>query len=245
VARNDRSDSDRVGYWFVVSMLASSLIVLLAAEVAALDAPRLHPSSSLRHIASARSGQAVRKPLPSPTLELKKSTEALRKTLARRHPGWSPEAEAQAASVQLVIDGLLDFEEIAKRTLPTRWDGLTAGQRREFLDTLQKLIERRPLDRNLSIDLDSTVAYQSESIVDDEAVVSSMVTSYKTGRPARRSVEYKLCYRKDRWRLYDVVVEGVSLVDDYREQFSRIIKDESFDGLVKRMKRKLGDDPAN
>jgi phospholipid transport system substrate-binding protein len=188
----------------------------------------------------------VRKvPLPSPTIELKKSTEALRKTLARRHPGWSPEAEAQAASVQQVIDGLLDFEEIAKRTLPTRWDGLTVLQRQEFLDTLQKLIERRPLDRNLSIDLESNVAYQSESIVDDEAVVSSLVTSYKTGRPARRSVEYKLCYKANRWRIYDVIVEGVSLVDDYRDQFARIIKEDSFDGLLKRMRKKLGDDPAN
>jgi phospholipid transport system substrate-binding protein len=224
-------------------MLASSLIVLLTAEVAMADA-RLPRSPIVRHLASARA-QVVRKNLPSPTLELKKSTEALRKTLARRHPGWSPEAEVQAASVQQLIDTLLDFEEIAKRTLPAKWDTLTAMQRKEFLDTLQKLIERRPLDRNLSIDLDSSVAYQSESIVDDEAVVSSMVTSYKTGRPARRSVEYKLVYRGNRWRLYDVVVEGVSLVDDYREQFSRIIKDDSFDGLLKRMKKKLGDDPAN
>lgn len=225
-------------------MLASSFIVLLAAKVAAFDAPVDRPSSGLRHVASAKA-QVVRKNLPSPTVELKKSTEALRKTLARRHPGWSPEAEAQSASVQLVIDGLLDFEEIAKRTLPSRWDGLSAGQRREFLDSLQKLIERRPLDRNLSIDLDSTVAYQNESIVDDEAVVSSLVTSYKTGRPARRSVDYKLLFKNNKWRIYDVVVEGVSLVDDYRDQFSRIIKDESFDGLLKRMKRKLGDDPAN
>jgi phospholipid transport system substrate-binding protein len=202
-------------------------------------------ASTVYVVASARAEVTPRKPLPSPTIELRKSTEALRKTLARRHPGWSPEAEAQAASVQTVIDGLLDFEEIAKRTLPRKWEGLTTLQRREFLDTLQKLIERRPLDRNLSIDLDSQVAYRSESIVDDEAVVSSLVTSYKSGRPARRTVEYKLCFRNNRWRLYDVVVEGVSLVEDYREQFARIIKEDSFDGLLKRMRKKLGEDPAN
>jgi phospholipid transport system substrate-binding protein len=228
----------------VVPMLAPSLIVLLTTEALAFEERPTQPQV-IRHVASARAHAQNRKNLPSPTIELKKSTEALRKTLARRHPGWSPEAEAQAASVQLVIDGLLDFDEIAKRTLPSQWDGLTAMQRREFLDTLQKLIERRPLDRNLSIDLDSTVAYQRESIVDDEAVVSSMVTSYKTGRPQRRTVEYKLVYRGSKWRLYDVIVEGVSLVDDYREQFARIIKDDSFDGLLKRMRKKLGDDPAN
>jgi phospholipid transport system substrate-binding protein len=226
-------------------MLASSLIVLLTAEAMSVGAELPRSASTVYVVASARAEVTPRKPLPSPTIELRKSTEALRKTLARRHPGWSPEAEAQAASVQTVIDGLLDFEEIAKRTLPRKWEGLTTLQRREFLDTLQKLIERRPLDRNLSIDLDSQVAYRSESIVDDEAVVSSLVTSYKSGRPARRTVEYKLCFRNNRWRLYDVVVEGVSLVEDYREQFARIIKEDSFDGLLKRMRKKLGEDPAN
>jgi phospholipid transport system substrate-binding protein len=225
-------------------MLASSLIVLLTTEAMSVGAefPMARP---VHYVATARAQTPARKPLPSPTIELRKSTEALRKTLARRHPGWSPEAEAQAVSVQLVLDGLLDFEEIAKRTLPRKWEGLTVMQRREFLDSLQKLIERRPLDRNLSIDLESQVAYHKETVVEDEAVVSSMVTSFKTGRPARRNVEYKLCFRNGRWRLYDVVVEGVSLVDDYRDQFARIIKDDSFDGLLKRMKKKLGDDPAN
>ena len=56
-----------------------------------------------------------------------------------------------------------------------------------------------------------------------------------------RSVDYKLCYRNGRWRVYDVVVEGVSLVDDYREQFARIIAQDSYDGLVKRMRKRLGD----
>jgi phospholipid transport system substrate-binding protein len=226
-------------------MLASSLIVLLTTEAMSVGTELPQAATSVRYVVSARAQVTPRKPLPSPTIELRRSTEALRKTLARRHPGWSPEAEAQAASVQQLIDGLLDFEEIAKRTLPARWEGLSALQKREFLDTLQKLIERRPLDRNLSIDLDSTVAYRSESIVDDEAVVSSMVTSFKTGRPSKRAVEYKLCFRSGRWRLYDVVVEGVSLVEDYRDQFARIIKEDSFDGLLKRMHKKLGEDPAN
>jgi phospholipid transport system substrate-binding protein len=226
-------------------MLASSLIVFLTTELMSVRSELPQPARSVRHVAAAQAQVSQRRPLPSPTIELRRSTEALRKTLARRHPGWSPEAEAQAASVQMVIDGLLDFEEIAKRTLPNRWEALSVLQRREFLDHLQKLIERRPLDRNLSIDLESTVAYRSESVVDDEAVVSSMVTSFKTGRPARRAVEYKLCFRNGRWRLYDVVVEGVSLVDDYRDQFSRIIREDSFDGLLKRMHKKIGEDPAN
>jgi phospholipid transport system substrate-binding protein len=224
-------------------MLVCSFIVLMTTEALAspIEAPRV--DGTVRHVASARS--QPRRVLPSPTLELRKSTEALRKTLSRKHPGWSPEAEAQSASVQVVIDGMVDFDEIARRTLTSHWQTLTDEQRRDFLEALQRLIERRPLDRSLSIDFDSIVAYRGESVVEDEAVVSSVVTSYRTGRPTRRSVEYKLCFRGGRWRIYDVIVEGVSLVDDYRAQFTRIIAQDSFDGLLKRMRKKLGDSPSN
>lgn len=194
----------------------------------------------MRTYAAASRSQAKRQ-LPSPTIELRKSTETLRKTLSRRYPGWSPEAEAQAASVQTVIDGLLDFEEIARRTLTPHWDGLNADQRREFVDVLQRLIERKPLDRALQVDMESQVVYRGESVVDDEAKVSSMVTSFASGRPSRRSVDYKLCFKNGHWRVYDVIVEGVSLVDDYKEQFTRIISQDGFPGLMKRMRKKVGD----
>src|SRR4051812_2821440 len=79
------------------SMLASSFIVLLTTGALASSIPDVAVQASVLHVSSA---PRVRRPLPSPTIELRKSTEALRKTLARRHPAWSPEAEVQAASVQ-------------------------------------------------------------------------------------------------------------------------------------------------
>jgi phospholipid transport system substrate-binding protein len=226
-------------------MLASSILLLLSPLAAAVPAEMPQAHSVVSQVRSARS-QPRRASLPSPTLELKKSTEALRKMLARRHPGWSPEAEAQATSVQSIIDSLLDFEEIARRTLSGHWETVSHENRREFLANLQRLIERRPLDRGLRIDVDSSVAYRSESIVEDEATVSSIVTSFATaGHATRRAVDYRLCFRNGRWRLYDVIIDGVSMIDDYRSQFSRIIAQDSFDGLLRRMRKKLGDDPAN
>jgi phospholipid transport system substrate-binding protein len=224
-------------------MLACSFIVLLS--TGALGALDTTSETSVRPIGqrfAAASRSTAKRQLPSPTLELKRSTETLRKTLARRYPGWSPEAEAQAASVQTVIDALLDFEEISRRTLGTHWDRMAADQKRDFIDVLQKLIERKPLDRSLQVDLESNVVYRGETVVDDEAKVSSLVTSYATGRPSRRSVDYKLCFRNGHWRVYDVIVENVSLVDDYRDQFSRIIAQDGVDGLMKRMRKKVGGD---
>lgn len=222
-------------------MLASSVIVLLATGALGTPGEASLRRSGPDHRYAAASRVQAKRQLPSPTLELKKSTETLRKTLSRRYPGWSPEAEAQAATVQTVIDGMLDFEEIARRTLGTQWDRLTADQRREFSEVLQKLIERKPLDRSLQVDLDSSVVYRGESVVDDEAKVSSLVTSYATGRPSRRTVDYKLCFKNGHWRVYDIIVENVSLVEDYREQFARIIAQDGFDGLIKRMRKKLGE----
>jgi phospholipid transport system substrate-binding protein len=221
--------------------MLASFIVLVTAELAgglAGSPSRASQGGPVRYVAAVRS--QAKRTLPSPTIELKKSTEALRKTLSRRYPGWSPEAEAQASSVQTVIDGIIDFDEIAKRTLAPKWDSLTPAQRREFTDLVQKLIERKPLDRGLKLDLDSTVVYHRESVVDDEARVSSMVTSYETGRPSKRNIDYKLVFRNGHWRVYDVIVEGVSLVDDYRDQFSRIIAQDSFDGLLRRIRKKVG-----
>jgi phospholipid transport system substrate-binding protein len=220
-------------------MLTCSVIVLLSTQALGSPAQLAQSPAGTRYVAAAR--KEAKRSLPSPTTELRKSTEALRKSLSRRYPGWSPEAEAQAVTVQNVIDGLLDFEEIAKRTLAPQWESLTAGQKREFVEVLQRLIERKPLDRGLRVDLDSSVVYRGEDVVDDEAKVSSLVTSYGTGRASKRTVDYKLCFRNGHWRVYDVIIDGVSLVDDYRAQFSKIIAQDSFEGLMKRMRKKLGD----
>jgi phospholipid transport system substrate-binding protein len=180
--------------------------------------------------------------LNSPTAQVRKCADTLRKTLLRRYPRWSPEADAQAMEVQRVIDETLDFDEIARRTLGPHWNPLSPDQRREFTGVLQKLIERRPFDRSLRIDRESSIAFHPETVGEREAVVHSTVTTVSLGKETRRTVEYRLCLHEDRWRVYDIVVNGVSLVDNYRDQFSKIIARESFEGLLQRMRRKVGEE---
>jgi phospholipid transport system substrate-binding protein len=181
--------------------------------------------------------------LPSPTAEIRRSTDALRKTLAKQYPRWSPEADAQASSVQGLIDGIFDFGEIARRSLGPSWDGLTPSDQREFVGLLQRIIERRPLERRLHLNPDSAIAYQRESIVDGNAVVPSVVTtaSMGGGQPTRHEVEYKLTFKDGHWRINDVVVNGVGLVEEYRSQFAKIIAQDTFAGLLRRMRKKLGE----
>ena len=214
-------------------MNGCSLIACLCLEAALAAAGGEFPARA----SAARPPRSV----GSPTAQVRRCADTLKRTLMRRYPRWSPEADAQASEVQRVIDETLDFDEIARRTLGPRWDALSSEQRRTFTSLLQRLIERRPFDRSLRIDRDSTIAFQPESVAQREAVVHSTVTTVSLGKETRRTVEYRLYLHDDRWRVYDIVVNGVSLVDNYRDQFAKIITRESFEGLLQRMRRKLGE----
>jgi len=183
--------------------------------------------------------------VPSPTVAVRTSAEALRKTLVRRYPSWSPQAEAQESAVQSVIDGIVDFGEIARRSLGPHWDPLSDNERQQFVLLLQKIIERSPLDKSLHVDPDSTIKYEREQIADNEAVVSSVVTtSVHSGGATRHPVQYRLSLKAGRWRIHDIVVNDVSLVDGYHAQFTKIIARDTFDGLLRRMRKKLGEMPS-
>ena len=83
----------------------------------------------------------------SPMAELKKSNEKLDKILQKNRPNWSPEAELQRSEVRKLVGSFLDYGELAKRSLARHWDGLTAKQREEFVNTLRELVERSYLSR--------------------------------------------------------------------------------------------------
>jgi phospholipid transport system substrate-binding protein len=175
---------------------------------------------------------------PSPTAEIRRSADALRRTLSRRYPRWSPEAEAQVSSVQAVIDGIFDFDEIARRSMGQHWTRISAADQRDFVGLLQRIIERRPMESGLRLEPESAIAYQREQIAEGDAVVPSVIS---VNSSTRHQVAYKMTFKEGHWRIYDIVVDGVSLVDEYHAQFSRIIARDGFPGVMRRMRRKLGD----
>jgi phospholipid transport system substrate-binding protein len=188
---------------------------------------------------AAAAGNAGARGISSPTEEIRRSTETLKGTLMRRPPSWSPEAEVQLRTIRNVIDHLLDFEEIARRTLGDQWERLSGEQQREFTTLLQRLTGHQSLEDGFQFARDTTVAYRPESISRDRATVPTIVTVNSTEREVRRTVDYRLYLRDKRWRVYDIVIDGESLVENYRDEFARIIRQESYDGLVRRMKKRV------
>jgi phospholipid transport system substrate-binding protein len=171
----------------------------------------------------------------SPMTELKRSHDALSTALRRQVPEWSPEAGLVRSKIAHVLAGILDYQQIARRALGSRWDRLTDRQQSDFLALFAPLTNQALIaaaERNVA------VSYDSETVAGTEATV---VVSPRepSGGQTIACLEYHLCRKCDHWYVYDVAVDGVSLADGYRSQFNRLLQRESFEDLLDLMRRKV------
>jgi phospholipid transport system substrate-binding protein len=146
----------------------------------------------------------------------------------------NPKQRAQVIDqLRQIVYPLFDFNEMAMRSLGANWRRLNAQQRGEFVSTFTTLLEKTYADQ---IDLydGQRVEYTGENIDGNYAVVDSRVID-KNGQTY--SVAYRLHRVDDKWRIYDVVAENISLVNNYRSQFNRVIAKSSFEELLKIMKQ--------
>uniref|UniRef100_A0A7V4LDN0 ABC transporter substrate-binding protein n=1 Tax=Desulfobacca acetoxidans TaxID=60893 RepID=A0A7V4LDN0_9BACT len=134
--------------------------------------------------------------------------------------------------VKQAVDRRFDYEEMAKRTLPN-WGSLSAAQRREFVSLFAELLQASYADKILRYSGEK-VNYTGESLEGDTAEVRTVIMRANDRFP----VNYRLL-NKSQWLVYDVVMEGVSLVSNYRTQFSRILSESGYGELIKRLKTKV------
>ena len=175
----------------------------------------------------------------TPTEDLKRQTDQVLQVL--RTPSLTPQAR-RAAVRDLALE-TFDLTETARRALGAHWQGRTPAQREEFVRVFRDLLEQTYVAR---IDEygGERLEYISEKVDGDAAVVRAQIVT-KSG--ASVPVESRLNQRGGRWLVYDVLIENVSLVGNYRSQFDRIIRTSSFDDLVRRLKERaaeLGDRTA-
>jgi len=173
----------------------------------------------------------------SPMAELKKSNLALDKVLQRNRPNWSPEAELQRSEVRKIVGSFLDYGELARRALARHWEPLTPKQREEFVGTLRELVERSYL-RQVHGNASYNIKYDKEEKNGNEATVTATLNTMARGKKVLIALEYKMLY-KDHWVVYDVLTDDQSMLENYRAEFNKIITKESFDALLKKMKKKL------
>jgi phospholipid transport system substrate-binding protein len=133
------------------------------------------------------------------------------------------------------------FEEMAQRALGQYWPKRTPAEKKEFVTLFGDLLERSYITKIESYTGEQQVLYTKESIDKDYA---SVRTEIVVKRDANVEVVYQLLRRDGSWQVYDVVIEGVSLVNNYRTQFNNIISRESYEALVKKLKLKLEQEQA-
>jgi len=140
--------------------------------------------------------------------------------------------------MEAIFDSILDYDSLAQSSLTDHWGTLTEQERKEFQDTLKKLVQRA-YRKNLDRTMDYDVRFEGETKQGEASLVRSTAQSRTNAREEPISIDY-LVHRVDgNLRIQDIVTEGSSLVSNYRQQFNRIIKKDGFPGLMRRMKTKL------
>ena len=151
----------------------------------------------------------------------------------------SPEKrEERIARLRETLSPIFDYEEMAKRALGTHWRRRTRAEQEAFVKLFRDFLERVYSDK---IDLygGERVRFGREVLDNDFAQVDSTIMR---PRGEEIAVTYKLRQISGRWKVYDAVVENISLINNYRSQFDRIISSSSYEELVKRLQEKNGRD---
>ena len=137
-------------------------------------------------------------------------------------------------AVRKIADEIFDFSEIARRALARHWQPLTDKQRAEFVSLFSDLLERSYMSK-IELYGGEKIQYVGERVDGEIATVATrIVTKNGTEVP----IDYRLLKKGDRWLVYDVNIEGVSLVSNYRTQFNKIIQTASFEDLIQKLRAK-------
>jgi phospholipid transport system substrate-binding protein len=164
----------------------------------------------------------------APTEQVRQYTDQVQKIL--EDPALRS-ADKRAAVRKVAIE-IFDVNETAKRALGRHWQARTQGERDEFVHLFADLLERTYISK---IDLygGERLKYTSEAIDGDFATVRAKVI---TNKGTEVPVEARLLKRGDHWLIYDITIENVSLIGNYRTQFDRIIRTASYQELVRKLK---------
>jgi len=170
----------------------------------------------------------------TPTDELRGHVDQVIKILQRPDLQGDDKTTERRSAVRKVANDIFDFPETAKRSLGRHWQARTPAEREEFTRLFADLVEHAYISK---IDRYSgeNVSYVGESVEGDQATVRTKIL---TKQGSQIPVDYRMLRQGGGWRVYDVIIEGVSLTANYRTQFNKIIQTASYEDLVAKLKAK-------
>jgi phospholipid transport system substrate-binding protein len=170
-----------------------------------------------------------------PTDQLRNATDRVLKVLQDPELKQPAKGEARRQQIRTIADEIFDWQETGKRALARHWQGRSPKERQEFSTLFAELIERSYVGK-IEQYSGERIVYAGEAVEGDQqaTVKTKLITKSNTQIP----IDYRMQKEGDRWRAYDVVIEGVSLVSNYRTQFNKIIQQSGYGELVNKLKTK-------
>lgn len=168
----------------------------------------------------------------SPKAEMQKTIDDII-VIAEAHQGDS-QKEVRRQKLRTLINPKFNFSEMSKRSLGPNWNEITPEEQADFTTVFSELLARTYLSKIETVK-PGMVKVESEQVEGGRAVVKTTVTSKGDTFP----IDYKLTFHDTSWQVYDVVIENIGLVANYRNEFAGIIRKEKFTGLMERLRKKI------
>lgn len=170
-----------------------------------------------------------------PTEQIKQTTDKVISIVTDPALKEPAKADERRKLVRRAVDERFDWEEMARRSLARHWARRTEEEKREFISLFSDLLERTYMDKVEDYSGEK-VLYTGESVEGAYGIVEVKIL---TATDVEISVKYRVQRKQNGWFIYDVLIQGVSLVNNYRRQFNNIILKSSYQELVNKLNAKL------
>ncbi len=144
--------------------------------------------------------------------------------------------KTKKGKIRDISEKMFDFAELSKRTLGPNWKTFTTDQQREFTVLYKDILEDAYMDRIITYKDEKVVFHKEIMLSDNTAEVQSNIIT----KVAETPINYRLILKGGEWKVYDVVIEGVSLIKNYRTQFREILANKTPEELLKVLRKKVG-----
>ncbi len=172
-----------------------------------------------------------------PTKFLQKQVTDVRTQLAKNAKPGTPEGKEVDEALKKILDPLMEFDKLSEKALGKHWATLNAAQRDEFIKLFHDLVFESYMSKVRAANEDYRISYEDEEA---QGQKSAIVTAVAKTKKAEIELAFHLAARAQRvWVAEDIVIDEVSLVDNYREQFNKIIAEDGYNALLKKMRDKL------
>jgi phospholipid transport system substrate-binding protein len=173
----------------------------------------------------------------SPTVQIKSTVDQVIQILTNPQLQGEGRKQERRKRLREVIFVRFDFQEMAQRSLGAHWQRRTPEEQTEFIKVFSDLLEQTYVDKIESYNNEKFI-YANERI---DGRYAEVVSKMRTSKGEEFTINYKLHRVGEDWTVYDLVIENISLMNNYRSQFNRILTNSTYDELVSRIKAKVSD----